>query len=99
MQCNCMWPCVLYSIERLFDELSESACSALDPLQVSKSGVLTVNAECRRDPKSLFMLVYVHRLVLSQLLLAIEKWILYARKLRTEYRHICKDIVKYLKHD
>jgi len=60
---NVVWPCVRRSIERLFDQLSESACSALDPLQVTKSGVLTVNAECRRDPKSLFMLVHVHRLV------------------------------------
>ena len=62
-----MCPRVLCSIERLFDELSESACSALDPLQVSKSGILTVNAECRRDAKSLFALVYIHRFVSSLL--------------------------------
>ena len=56
---------MLCSIERLFDELSELTCSALDPLQVTKSGVLTVAAECRRDPKSLFALIYINRLVFT----------------------------------
>ena len=53
--------CVLCSIERLFDELTESAYLALDPLQVAKSGVVNVSDECQRDPKSLFSLIYVHR--------------------------------------
>jgi len=58
-------PCVTCSIERLFDELTESACAALDPLQVTKSGVLSVSAECRRDAKSLYTLIYVCRSVFT----------------------------------
>lgn len=51
------------SIERLFDELCASACLAMDPLQVTKCGTLTVTPECQRDPKSLFTLIYVRRSV------------------------------------
>ena len=54
---------VLCSIERLLDELSESACLALDPLQITECGMLTVSAECQSDPKSLFTLIYVQRSV------------------------------------
>ena len=57
--------CVLRSVERLFDELSELACLALDPLQVTKSGMLTVTAECGCDAKSLFTLIYVRRSVFT----------------------------------
>ena len=53
--------CVLnFSVERLFTQLVEGQHSALEPLIITRKGVLSVNREFLFDPKALYALFYIH---------------------------------------
>lgn len=51
---------LFYSVERLFSQLVEGQHSALEPLIITRKGVLSVNREFLFDPKALYALFYIH---------------------------------------
>lgn len=57
---NTFYMYVIYSVERLFSQLVEGQHSALEPLIITRKGVLSVNREFLFDPKALYALFYIH---------------------------------------
>lgn len=49
-----------FSVERLFSQLVEGQHSALEPLIITRKGVMSVNREFLFDPKALYALFYIH---------------------------------------
>ncbi|KAL3856777.1 hypothetical protein ACJMK2_011495 [Sinanodonta woodiana] len=68
-------PCVgcRRSVERLFNQLVQSKLLALDPLLITKSGVMSVNRNLLFDPRALYSLFYIHGARLNSLIGSIPK--------------------------
>ncbi|CAC5394332.1 Gametogenetin-binding protein 2 [Mytilus coruscus] len=70
-----MVPCVgcRRSVERLFNDLVESQHTALEPLIITRRGVLSVNRDSLFDPKALYALFYIHGSKLTSVMESIPK--------------------------
>uniref|UniRef100_K1S3Z7 Gametogenetin-binding protein 2 n=1 Tax=Magallana gigas TaxID=29159 RepID=K1S3Z7_MAGGI len=70
-----MVPCVgcRRSVERLFSQLVEGQHSALEPLIITRKGVLSVNREFLFDPKALYALFYIHGAKFNSMMDSIPK--------------------------
>lgn len=68
-------PCVgcRRSVERLFNQLVLSQHPALEPLIITRSGVMSINRNYLFDPRALFSLFYIHGAKLSTIVDAIPK--------------------------